>query len=170
VQGGGSLPYYRQYYIIAKSNNQELKISKLMLKHKVGGGEETLMDTAEESDGTLRLMDIIPILYKREGHSQVFIIDELDRNLHPNLCYQLIQLFLVQEDSNSQLIVTTHESNLLTFNLLRRDEIWFVEKDPQGASVAYSLEEFTPRYDKDIQKGYILGRFGAIPIIGKKPF
>ena len=94
----------------------------------------------------------------------------MDRSLHPNLCYELIELFLKNESENTQLIATTHESNLLDLDLLRRDEIWFIEKDNQGASNIYSLEEFTPRYDKDIQKGYLLGRFGAIPMIGKSNF
>jgi AAA15 family ATPase/GTPase len=67
--------------------------------------------------------------------------------------------------NSSQLIVTTHESSLLDLKLLRRDEIWFVEKDGDGASSVYSLEEFTPRYDKDVRKGYLLGRFGAVPVV-----
>ena len=114
-------------------------------------------------------MDLLPILTVPDDKPRVFIIDELDRSLHPNLCYQLIDEFLSSPNQN-QLIVTTHESNLLTFDLLRRDEIWFVEKNRQGSSVVYSLEEFTPRYDNDVQKGYLLGRFGAIPFIGKKAF
>jgi AAA15 family ATPase/GTPase len=142
-----------------------------MLKHKmVDCNDDVLFDTAEESDGTIRLMDLLPIVTKpEEDESKVYVIDELDRSLHPNLCYLFIQDFLAKSGKN-QLIVTTHESNLLTFDLLRRDEIWFVEKDQGGATALYSLEEYAPRYDKDIQKGYLLGRFGAIPIIGKKPF
>jgi len=61
--------------------------------------------------------------------------------------------------------VTTHETGLLDLDLLRRDEIWFVEKNEYDESDIYSLEEFTPRYDKDIRKGYLMGRFGAIPMI-----
>jgi len=159
-----------QRYLVSKSKQGELETSKLMLKHKmVDCNDDVLFDTAEESDGTIRLMDLLPIVTKPEKEPRVYVIDELDRSLHPNLCYQLIQDFLAKP-GQSQLIVTTHESNLLTFDLLRRDEIWFVEKDERGATALYSLEEYTPRYDKDIQKGYLLGRFGAIPIIGKKPF
>ena len=69
------------------------------------------------------------------------------------------------EKVGSQLIVTTHESNLLNLDLFRRDEIWFVEKDNDGCSKLYSLEEFAPRYDSDIRKGYLKGRFGAIPLL-----
>lgn len=156
-------------YQLRKGPDQKVAISKLVLKHKMGDcADEVAMELGEESDGTIRLIDLIPILLSKRP--KVFVVDELDRSLHPMLCYQLIDLFLKQPDASSQIIVTTHESNLLTFDLLRRDEIWFVEKDAEGASKVYSLEEFTPRYDKDIQRGYLLGRFGGIPIIAKKSF
>lgn len=158
-----------QRYLLAKNKQGELSATKFMLRHKmVDCNDEVLFDTYEESDGTIRLMDLLPIVTSPTENQKVYVIDELDRSLHPSLCYQLIKDFLAKS-SNSQMIVTTHESNLLTFDLLRRDEIWFVEKN-QGATALYSMEEFTPRYDKDVQKGYLLGRFGAIPIIGKKPF
>lgn len=158
-------------YRVLKNEHQELEVSKLMLKHHMGDSdEEVSLDIEEESDGTVRLMDLIPILTLGEGESRVFVIDELDRSLHPNLCYKMIELFLARLVPTSQVIVTTHETNLLDLALLRRDEVWFVEKDQGGASHTYSLEEFTPRYDKDIQKGYLLGRFGAIPFVGKQQF
>jgi len=159
-----------QRYLITKGKDGELTMSKFVLKHRmVDCNDEVPFDTDDESDGTIRLMDLLPILTTLDSNPRVFVIDELDRSLHPNLCYQLIDEFLAGSNQN-QLIVTTHESNLLTFDLLRRDEIWFVEKNKQGSSVIYSLEEFTPRYDKDVQKGYLLGRFGAIPFIGRKTF
>lgn len=120
-------------------------------------------DLLEESDGTQRLFDLFPVLHN--GENRVFIIDELERSLHPNLVRHFIENFL-KIDNQSQLIVTTHESTLLDLNLLRRDEIWFVEKSPTGTSVLYSLEEFKPRHDLDIRKGYLYGRFGAIPVFG----
>jgi hypothetical protein len=141
-----------------------------MLKHKMlDCNEVALMDMSEESDGTLRLLDLAPILTLPEQRTRVFVVDELDRSLHPSLCYDLIERFF-QQPGSSQLIVTTHEINILTFDLMRRDEIWFVEKNEQGMSKMYSLEEFTPRYDKDIRRGYLLGRFGAIPLIDRKLF
>lgn len=127
--------------------------------------EEVLFETHDESDGSIRLLDLLPILYLGETQPKVFVIDELDRSLHPKICEQLLHLFLDRESDHTQLLVTTHESNLLSFDLLRRDEIWFTEKDSQGATRLYSLEEFVPRYDQDIQKGYLFGRFGAVPVI-----
>jgi len=129
------------------------------------GQESALMDANEESDGTLRLLDLVPILRGGETQGKVFIIDELDRSLHPLISYRLVERFLATGGTN-QLVATTHASNLLDFDLLRRDEIWFIEKDRQGASHLYSLEEFTPRYDLDVEKGYLFGRFGAIPVFG----
>jgi uncharacterized protein len=130
------------------------------------GKETALMDANEESDGTLRLLDLIPILQTGDTRNKVFVIDELDRSLHPLIAYRLIQRFLKNSGAN-QLIATTHAANLLDFDLLRRDEIWFMEKDREGASHMFSLEEFTPRYDLDIEKGYLFGRFGAIPVFGQ---
>jgi len=120
----------------------------------------------EESDGTLRIIDLIPWLF---SGNKVSLVDELDRSLHPALSYRLLELFL-EKPSTTQLIVTTHESHLLTSDLLRRDEVWFVEKDREGASKLYSLEDFAPRKDKDIRKGYLQGRYGAIPVMGNVDF
>lgn len=120
-------------------------------------------DLSEESDGTQRLFDLFPVFYGIQD--RVFVIDELERSLHPNLVHRFIRNFLDKSGYN-QLIVTTHESTLLDLNLLRRDEIWFVEKSPTGASTIYSLDEFKPRHDLDIRKGYLQGRFGAIPVFG----
>ncbi len=149
----------------AKKEAEQLKIYKLLLRHRDETcGSDILFEMDEESDGTLRLLDLIPMLYPGEGRNSVVIIDELDRSLHPSLSYEFISTFL-QADNQKQLIVTTHEANLLDLDLVRRDEVWFVEKDSRGSSSVYSLEEFSPRYDKDVRKGYMLGRFGAIPFI-----
>jgi len=149
----------------AKKEAEQLKIYKLLLRHRDETcGSDILFEMDEESDGTLRLLDLIPMLYPGNGRNSVVIIDELDRSLHPSLSHEFISAFL-QLDNQKQIIVTTHEANLLDLDLVRRDEVWFVEKDSRGNSSVYSLEEFSPRYDKDIRKGYMLGRFGAIPFI-----
>ncbi len=147
----------------------EIKLSKLMTKHKITGpgDDEILFELGEESDGTLRLLDLLPALLVLLTLDSIFVIDELHRSLHPEVSYKFMEIFLNNKlETNSQMIVTTHESQLLDLELLRRDEIWFVEKKQNGASHLYSLEEFAPRYDKDIRKGYLKGRFGAIPFVG----
>ena len=100
---------------------------------------------------------------------RVFIIDEFERSLHPNLIYDIFDLFLeFAAEVNSQLIATTHESSLLTQKLFRKDEIWFVVKNSMNESLIHSLEDYNVRFDKNIRKDYLLGRFKAIPRIGNR--
>jgi len=99
------------------------------------------------------------------GKGKTYIIDELDRCLHPSLTYKFVETFLeLASKKNIQLIVTTHESRLLDFDLLRRDEIWFVNKRKSGESDIYSLEEYNARFDQKIDKAYLEGRYGGVPV------
>jgi AAA15 family ATPase/GTPase len=168
-QSGGYLigPGGTRYII--EIENKEYVIKKLKLKHRMGDCDSDIaFEVSEESDGTQRLMDLLPSL-TNVVNNKVYVIDELDRSLHPRLSYELVNLFL-NSQSKGQLISTTHESHLLDLELLRRDEIWFIQKDRKGSSNLYSLEEYAPRYDKDIGKGYLMGRFGSIPIFGNISF
>jgi uncharacterized protein len=144
-------------------------MSKLVAKHLSSNGLIDF-DLEEESDGTRRLLDLIFLLIalKTDINKEkiIIIIDEIDRSLHPELSRKFIEIFFeITEGTESQLIVSTHESSLLDLNLLRRDEIWFTEKDTNGATKLYSLEEFKPRHDTELRKAYLTGRFGAIPFI-----
>lgn len=155
-------------YMVHKKEDGQVNAYELVAEHKVlDTGKIEHLEMAYESDGTQRLLDLIPGLVALVGSDRVFVVDELDRSLHPALSYELIETFLKESDGrNSQLIVTTHETGLLDLDLLRRDEVWFVEKDRYGSSSVYSLEEFVPRqYNRDIRRGYLEGRFGGIPII-----
>jgi uncharacterized protein len=156
-------------YALFKNGAEQIKALKLLSKHKIKGtNKEEHFEIKEESDGTQRLIDILPALMTLQSFETVIIIDEIDRRLHPHITKKILEIFLSFK-SKSQLIVTTHETSLLDLKLLRKDEIWFVEKNKDGESSVYSLEEYKPRYDKDIRKGYLLGRFGAIPFLrGKK--
>jgi len=156
------------YFISA--NEKEVNYYEFMTKHKVKGQpDEEFFDTSDESDGTNRIIDLIPLLMDLLNGDNVFIIDEMERSLHANLIYDLIDLFLSKcENINSQLILASHESTLLNQKLLRKDEIWFVVKNQDGASVLHSLEEYNIRFDKQIRKDYLLGRFKAIPKIGNR--
>lgn len=120
-----------------------------------------------ESAGTIQLLILLRILLLDEN-DDTYIIDNLDsgRSLHPLLTYQFVKRFLnLTNKLKRQLIVTSHETLLLNFDLLRRDEIWFVEKNIQGESRTYSLDEYNVRFDKVIDKAYLEGRYGSIPII-----
>jgi AAA15 family ATPase/GTPase len=97
----------------------------------------------------------------------VYFVDEVDRSLHPILVKEFLQYFLrCCGGCHRQVIVTTHESNLLDQDLLRRDEIWFTEKDQGGSTRLYSLADFKVRNDLEIRKHYLQGRFGAVPFLG----
>lgn len=156
------------YFISVKDN--DLVFEKFMTKHDVKGKIELeKFDTSDESDGTNRIMDFIPLLMDLLKGDNVFIIDEMERSLHPNLIYDLIDLFISKAiNVNSQLILASHESSLLTQKLLRKDEVWFVVKDNFGSSKLHSLEDYNIRFDKEIRKDYLLGRFKAIPRLGNR--
>ncbi len=141
---------------------------RLKTQHRSQDGRAIDFDFGEESDGTQRLLHLTPVLYDLKSMPCVLLLDELDRRLHPLLSRHFVRMALdcAENSVHSQLIFTTHETSLLDLDLLRRDEIWFVEKDKGGASHLYSLAEFNIRPDLKIQKGYLNGRFGAIPFIG----
>ena len=120
----------------------------------------------EESDGTKRLIDLALSFYLLRDSNTCLIIDELDCRLHPFLSKFLIQEHMENDKSRGQLIVTLHDLNLMSNEIWRTDEIWFAEKRQDGSSDLYSLYQFTPRFDKDLQKGYMQGKYGAIPMIG----
>ena len=121
----------------------------------------------DESDGTRRLLNLLPVLRPTAFSGTVFVIDEIDRSLHPILVKEFVEFFLKSSTGEfRQLILTTQESNLLDQDLLRRDEIWFAEKDQAGATRLYSLLDFKVRNDLEIRKHYLQGRFGAIPFLG----
>ena len=130
------------------------------------GNEKRYFEMDEESDGTIRLLDFIPMLIDLKKNSVVYLIDELDRSMHPMMTYDIVKTFLngISSDVDSQIIFSTHESHLLNMDLMRTDEIWFVEKDSMGASHFTSLAEYKPR--ADIKKGYLQGRYGAVPFFG----
>ncbi len=135
--------------------------------HKDSDEHTILSDLAEESDGTRRLLQLVPALHRLQKDGGLCFIDEIDRSLHPMLVLKFLEFFLRScVGRQGQIIVTSHESNLLDLTLLRRDEIWFAEKDPESATRLYSLLDFKVRNDLEIRKHYLQGRFGAIPFLG----
>lgn len=141
-------------------------VKKVISVHENNNGELIKFDLFEESDGTQRLLDYIPALDLILHAEATIIIDEIDQSLHPSLLKSLIQKVMDDKTTKGQLIFSTHESNLLDLNIFRQDEIWFVEKDKKtSATQLYSLGDFKPRFDLDIKKGYLNGRFGAIPFM-----
>jgi hypothetical protein len=138
----------------------------LAARHSVDGVAYSI-PFQEESDGTQRYLNLLPALYHLTTSSKVFVIDELDRSLHPLLCHAYLKFFVEScPGACQQMIVTTHETHLLDQELLRRDEIWFVEKDARQQTQLISLADMNVRNDLRLEKGYLQGRFGGIPFIG----
>jgi len=122
----------------------------------------------EESEGTRRFFTLIGPWLNALKNGQVLFVDELELKLHPMLSEHLVKLFHDKSynKNNAQLIITTHNTNLLNDELFRRDQIWFTEKDADiGKTDLYSLLEFQVRKDQNILKGYLMGRYGALPFI-----
>lgn len=123
------------------------------------------MDVMSQSTGTLRLLTLIPAIYFAINNGKTVLIDEIDNGIHPMLIKNLVKFF-GESKSNGQLIYTTHETALLNQQeLLRPDEVWFVEK-VEGCTKMYSLNDFKIHKTISIENGYLDGRFGAIPFIG----
>jgi AAA15 family ATPase/GTPase len=164
-----SNPQDDKYYVISKTDDFNLQAKLLKTKHKVIGGGYELFDLNDESDGTRRIMDIIPLMIDFFKGGNVFVVDEIESSLHPNLVKDFFEFILDKcEKTNSQIIVSSHEATLLTQTLLRKDEIWFVVKNREGATQLHSLEDYNVRFDKEIMKDYLLGRFKGVPKLGNR--
>ena len=138
---------------------------RLYFLHDTDGGV-IKFTAAEESDGTRRLLDYLPAFYAAIKGKRVYIIDEIERSIHPLLIKELINKFSHDKSTHGQLIFSTHESNLLDQEIFRPDEIWFAEKNKEGATEVYALSEFKEHHTLDIRKGYLNGRYGGIPFLG----
>lgn len=144
-----------------KFKDGELSAYEVVSNH---GNNDDLFEYSDESDGTQRLFDLIPI-YQKMLNKCVVLIDELDRSLHTKAVLEFINYFYsLTEDITTQLIVTTHDSNIMNLDFVRQDEIWFVERGSECNSTLFSLNKFKERFDKRVEKEYLLGRYGAIPI------
>jgi len=151
--------------VIVLEENGEVVAKQLKTEHENKEGETIQFDLSEESDGSRRLIDYLPFLILTLAGDNTFIIDEIERSIHPLLIKEIVEKFSTDNTTKGQIIFTTHESNLLDQQIFRQDEIWFVEKDSSGSSDLYSLCEFKEHNTKDIRKGYLNGRYGSIPFL-----
>lgn len=160
-------------------SESEAKDVKAWTKHNVYDEQGAVIGTKRfpmstyESAGTNRLFDIIYLILLSLENGSPIVIDELDRALHPLLTKYIIELFNSAKSNpkGAQLIFTTHDTNLLSSKIFRRDQIWFVEKDKTESSDLYCLAEFKDaegvkvRNDRSFEKDYIQGKYGAIPYL-----
>jgi len=155
----------RSRYIMGFKNKMPFFKMMTFIHDIPNSNKQVEFDFPDESDGTIRLLDLIPLLGDVKNNRIVFI-DELDRSLHPKLTKHIIETCVSNSEKNeSQLIATSHDINLLDPSLLRRDAIWFVRKNQNMGSTLYSLEEFKTRNDKDLRNAYMEGLYGAIPYV-----
>lgn len=148
------------------------KIDIKFLHKTVDSGEVVSFDISDESDGTQKLFAFAGHLLDVLAKGRILFVDELDSSLHPIMMRFLISLIHNPEvnKNNAQLVFTTHDTSILDTNIFRRDQVWFVEKDKESASRLYPLSNFSPRKDEALERGYLKGRYGALPFIGEFKF
>jgi hypothetical protein len=138
--------------------------------HKMTDSDKTVsFRLEEESDGTQKIFAYAGPWMDLLDTGRILVIDELDNSLHPHMIRFLLQLIHdpASNKANGQLIFSTHDTSILDPKILRRDQVWFVEKDPESATRMYSLSDFHPRKNEALEKGYLQGRYGALPYIGE---
>ena len=154
--------------LVVTRKGGKLTAKKLVAFHSKSDGTETKFDIRQESDGSQRVIDLLPAFLElsTQQSKKVYVIDEIDRSLHTLLTKKLIESYLAacSIGTRTQLLLTTHDVLLMDQRLLRRDEMWVVERDASGASNMLSFSDYKDvRYDKDIRKSYLQGRLGGIP-------
>lgn len=158
---------------VLKGEDEDHRHVKIDAIHCMVNGGTASIPLEEESDGTLKMFALYPALQDTLENGGVLFVDELNARLHPLLVRSFLITFLNPEinSKHAQLVFTTHDSWQLSNNLLRRDEIWFTEKDDSGVSALYSLADFVDedgikiRKDESYEKNYLLGKYGAIPTL-----
>jgi len=136
--------------------------------HRKSDGGTFKIGRSQESSGTIHLLFLLAPIISALKYGRLVVLDEITTSLHTNLSREIVRLFSNKESNpkNAQLIFSTHDTNLLSCGALRRDSIWFAEKDRDGKTCIYPLTDFKVRKGENIEKGYLQGRFGAIPFIG----
>ncbi|MBN2494888.1 MAG: ATP-binding protein [Deltaproteobacteria bacterium] len=143
---------------------------RIFMRHTVGS--DAWLPLEQESAGTKALFHLGPAVIEALTNGRLLIIDELEASLHPLIAIQLVSRFNDQKTNphNAQLVFTTHDTSLLGTTLgdppLRRDQIWLTEKNPEGATTLYPLTDYKPRKAENLERGYLQGRYGAIPFLG----
>ncbi len=158
-------------FILSEQDIPTGKKTTVLTSHKIGN-QATHFDLQDESEGTQKLFWHAGGWFKSLREGLVLCIDELDLSLHSMIVRHLISLFHDPKTNlkNGQLLFTTHDTSLLDGDVFRRDQIWFIEKDDVQGSSLYSLLDFKPRKNESLGKGYLQGRYGALPFLGRFRF
>ena len=145
--------------------NGKVYLKTLVAIHQTADGKEVDMAFVNESDGTRRLIDYMPLFYAVTNEDKVYVVDEIERSIHPILIKSIVEKLSRSENASGQLIFTTHESGLLDQDIFRPDEIWFAQKDAEQATQLYPLSGFNIHKTANIENGYLNGRYGGIPFL-----
>ena len=169
VEEGETVRSINPRFVITREDG-ELIAKKMVSFHPKSDGTEAKFEIHQESDGSQRIIDLLPAFLELSVQTspKVYVIDEIDRSLHPLLIWQLLETYLANcsTETRKQLLLTTHNVMLMDQQLLRRDEMWVAERDKSGVSSLFSFSEYKDvRYDKDLRKSYLQGRLGGIPRI-----
>lgn len=151
----------------------EGELIEVVTTHRGADGSTVQFDLLDdESEGTVRFFELILPITTALGRGGLLAVDELDQSLHPLLVRRLVTLFHspTTNPHRAQLVFNTHDTTLLDPRLFRRDQVWFTEKDTAGRTCLYSLLEYSPRKEEALQRGYLQGRYGAVPFIGELSF
>lgn len=148
-------------------NVEPITLNKTLQLGHISSGDIRFMPLSQESSGTRRLIILLSDIFKAIDLGTSVFIDEIDASLHTEACASLFELFCSNKlnPKGAQLIATTHDTNILKIDCLRRDQIWFCEKMESGGTSVYSLSDISVKKGVDIEKGYLAGRFGGVPIV-----
>jgi AAA15 family ATPase/GTPase len=165
--GAGPLMIVGSPLIVQQPGLNTPNVVRVTLSHASDTEESGRLDISEESAGTQVLFRSAGAWLNVLENGEVLLFDEIDTSLHPLLTRFLIKRFHSGKTNpkNAQLIFSTHNTSFLNQDLFRRDQIWFVEKTPDGASQLYPLSDFKPRNDEAIESWYLRGRYGALPVL-----
>ncbi len=170
----GELPEERSSMPTFSASRQALALSRIMSKdqdrlelaHQCIDGQNKFLDIDEESMGTRRMVVLLDAAFQALDGGRTLFVDEFDASLHSHACEAVLRLFC-SPDSNpngAQILATVHNTSLINSPFLRRDQVWFVEKDQHGASNLYPLTDYRTRKGDDFELGYLQGRYGAVPL------
>ena len=157
------LPAELKEHLRKEMEGKEVKDIKFMHKNSETG-ELVSFDPRDESHGTKNLFAFAGFWLDVIAHDKVLFVDEIDSSLHPLIVHELVRL-MHQSGGKAQLVFTTHDTTILSQNIMRRDQIWFIEKNEAQASRLYPLSDFKAREKEALERGYLRGRYGAIPFI-----
>lgn len=155
---------------VAQARQEEGEFLFPVFEHRTGHGVAKF-ELHEESEGTQRLFTLAAPVLDVLKHGRVLVVDELDRSLHTLLVRRLVGMFHdpVLNAHGAQLVFSTHDTSLLDHTLFRRDQIWFAEKDESQATRIFPLTDFSPRKHEAWERGYLMGRYGAVPMFRNLP-